>query len=244
MKTIKKLRAILSVFLVLVLALPTFTLAVNDELVTESVVIVTEENGVRTGSSTSGNYEYIVVYDTVQNTISCSERNLLTNSTRCCEVNITDIKLPMNGTRVTIDQNTSSGFRCKIITGPTYNWHLERPKSDGEGTGRYYFECYENSSNETELETFRSEVSTLALNEATLYSKITSMLFSSFVSALLAMISVATDGILLPSAIASIISTVGLTGEAAAAGQVVAIQCNNCMYAIENVYWATDNMHF
>lgn len=240
----KRIHSIFALILVFTLVFQTTAFATGDSSIEASSVTVTELNGVRTGSAISGTIEYTVVYDTINDTISFTERNLQSGNVSSDTQSISDTTTTLINPRATIDQDTSSGFRYLITTGATYEWHLERPKAKEEGTGRYYFECYENSSNESELELFRDEVSTLASNEVTLRGKTTTAMATSFFTGLLAGFSVASGGILAPLAITTLIATVGLTGDAMVAAEIVAIQCNDCMYAIEDVYWATDNMHF
>ena len=55
---------------------------------------------------------------------------------------------------------------------------------------------------------------------------------------------IGSGGLLAPAAIAAIVTATGATGAAYVAGEAVGTQCNNCMLAIDAVYYATDNMHF
>jgi hypothetical protein len=103
---------------------------------------------------------------------------------------------------------------------------------------------WENSSNVTQANAFKDSVHTLAVLETSFASKTTTAGVSALFAGILSGMAVASAGILSAAAIAALISTASLTGTAATAGREVANQNNNCMMAIDDCYYATDNMHF
>jgi len=213
-----------------------------------NIINVTDDNGIRTIVTADEASEYTVVYDQNRNTITMTERNLETGVSNTVSTNIHEnMSLVTEGSALraaTIDQDTNSGFRYIKTTGRPNEWHLERPKMENEGTGRFYFKCYENTSNSSNLDTFKSSVTTLANNEATLKNKSNSSQFSAFVAGLLSGFAIGSGGTLAPAAISAIIIAANLTGEAQAAAEVVANQCNICMSDYMDTFNETDNVHY
>jgi hypothetical protein len=145
--------------------------------------------------------------------------------------------------RSTISQSTGCNFKYVINTGTTNEWALYRPRNDGT-SGTYYFKIYENASNTSQANNFMSNVNTLSNKEAAYYAAATATVVAATFAGFMVGFATGTAGALAPAAIAAIVAAAGAAGAAAVAGQAVGTQCNNCMYAIDNVYYATNNMHF
>jgi len=206
-------------------------------------VSVDEIDGVRTVITVDETTEYTVIYDMVNNTMQYSERDIQTNTVTSSEaVEIEQQSLSWI-LATTVSKDTTSGFKYVVITGTKTEWELQRPRNDGT-SGRYYFKCYANSSNSTELATFKTEVNTLSNNEATFRTLTTTSTLANLGAGFIAGFAIASAGILSAAAITAIVAAAGATGAAVAAGEAVGTQCNNCMLAIDAVYYATDNMHF
>lgn len=202
----------------------------------------TEADGVRTAVTRDDTTEYIVVYDTINETVQYSERNLQTGivtSGDAVKVN----NYQSISSRSTISLNTNSGFEYTEWTGRQNEWELERPKTQKEGSGRYYFKLYENNSNTNQVRSFKNEVNTLSNKEAEFKNLTTLALLSSLGAGVISGFAVATAGLLTDAAIAAIVAATGASGTAAVAGKAVGTQCNNCMIAIEDVWHSTDNTH-
>lgn len=242
----KKLCSLIALLLVLIMAVPTSVLAAEVNATPESLLSVTEVNGVRTAVTFDDTTEYKVVYNQNNNTICFTQRNLLTghvSSSGDVKIGSFSGSTPYGVDAVTISQDTESGFMYTKWTGSQDEWELQRPKTDGE-EGRYYFRIWENSSNEEEAEDFASEVDTLADKEADFANKSSVRDLLTLGAGLLSGYALATGGTLAPAAITAIVHAIGATGDAETAGIAVGTQCNVCMSAIEEVYYATDNMHF
>lgn len=230
--------------LLISLSVPVFASEVSENSGDE-IVLIKEENGVRTVVAKDDKNEYTVIYDLNHETITFTERSLLTDTESSATVSVADVREQYSVERaVTISQDTDSGFLYRKTTGSPNQWRLTRPKLKDEGTGRFYFMCNENSSNKSYLSAFMSAVNTLANNEATLESKAGSAKFASFITGVLAGFAIGTGGTLAPAAISALLVTAGLTGDAKAAAEVVANQCNVCMSAYFDVFNNTDNIYY
>lgn len=246
---IKKMRSLLVILLALLMAIPGTALAssTTTSRIGDTLVEVSEIAGIRTVVSSDDNAEYTVVYDKNNNTMSFTQKDLQTgyvSSSAEVEAGSTSSFSGIIPYAVLIEQDTDSGFKYLEKTGRPSEWHVERPMTNNEGTGRYYFKVWENTSNDTELSAFAESVDSLADKEAKLANKVSTAKFGAFVSGLLTGYAVATGGALAPAAIAAIIVTAQISGDAVEAANVVANQCNSCMGDIEDLYYATDNMHF
>lgn len=238
------IRKIVSLLLVLgilfSLSVPAFASEVS-ETAGDEIVLVQEENGVRTVIARDHKNEYTVVYDLSSGTITFTERNILTDVESSATVSVYDVQVQRSVERaVTVTQDTDSGFLYSKTTGSPNQWRLERPKLKDEGSGRFYFKCDEDSSNKSYLDAFMSAVTTLANNEATLENKAGVAKFTAFITGVLAGFAAGTGGTLAGTAISALVTTIGLTGAAKEAAEVVANQCNVCMSAYFDVFNNSD----
>ena len=125
----------------------------------------------------------------------------------------------------------------------TDEWYLQRPKLDGTNSS-FYYKTYLNDSNDSELETFKDEVDELSSREHELYIASSAAAINNLAAGYFTALAIASGGILAPAAIAAIVEAVAVTAGIAILCEKVIEQCNKCYYAIEAVYYATDNMHF
>lgn len=247
----KKIVAFISCILSFSLLLSSVAFAADQDKKNDiySNLDIVEVNGVRTVTTTDEYHKYTVVYDQVERTISFTEQDLRTGKSKTATTDIDTVTslsgIPGNSTRaVTTEQDTDSGFAWIKTNGTPNDWHLERPALDGEDANRFYFECYENSSNRSYITIFKTAVTTLANNEATFRGEATPAKVVVFFAGVLTGFAIGTGGTLSGPAIAALIAAAELTGDAAAAAEIVANQCNVCMDAYFDVWNNTDNYHF
>jgi len=205
---------------------------------------LTVANGIRTAVSRDSTLEYTVIYNQPNNTISVSVRNLRDNSVRSSGELTIPYTASSSPCRLFIEQDTMFGFYYGIKTGTTFEWELQRPKTDAEGeSGRYYFKVWENASNRNELDVFKTEVDDLYSKQVTLIADTSNALFSAFASGILAAFA-ATTGVLSDAAINTVILAVGVGTNAVKDYRLAGNQCNSCFLAIERVFYASDNRHY
>lgn len=138
----KLLSMVLALALMFSLSVPAFASEVSGRAGDE-IVLVKEENGVRTVIAKDHKNEYTVVYDLTSGTITFTERNILTGGESSAIVSVFDVQEQRSiGRAVTVSQDTDSGFLYTKTTGSPNQWRLERPKLKDEGTGRFYFNVY------------------------------------------------------------------------------------------------------
>lgn len=206
-------------------------------------VEVKEVNGVRTAISSDDYAEYTISFDRNAMALSIVIKELSTGTETSTTVYASDIEL-MSLTRASSSVYTSSLYayeRTKSSTGT--EWYLQRPKMESEGEGSYYFKCWENNSNSSELNAFKVAVEDLYQKETELVAAAGALSGTMFVTGILGLfISAGTAGLAAP-AVAALIASIGLTGPAVIAADAVALQCNTCFEKIEDVFYATDNMH-
>jgi hypothetical protein len=201
---------------------------------------VTEVAGLRTSVTSDESSEYIVVYDSVQNTMQVSIKDLETGS--IVEGETIEVKTDQKSVvaRSTIHQDTFSNYEYDVYTGSPNEWNCERPKGSGQG----YFMAYENKSNSTQLNSYFDKVNTLNDKEWTAISLSGVALVSSAGAGFASGIAVASGGLLTPAAIAGIVAATGATGASAIAISAVGTQCNSCELAYWNARNTSDNLHF
>ena len=240
-------KKIMSTFLAFALILQTgaFASAKNyegDNMI--PAVEVEEVNGVRTAISSDDYAEYTISFDRNAMSLSIVVKELSTGTETSTTVHASDIEL-MPLTRASSSVYTGSLYEYERTKSSTRTeWYLQRPKMESEGTGSYYFKCWENNSNSSELTLFKNAVEDLSQKEADLIGTAGTQSATLFVTGVLGLfISAGTAGLAAP-AIAALIASIALTGPSVNAANAVALQCNTCFEKIEDVYYATDNMHF
>lgn len=214
----------------------------DDNMIPE--VEVEEVNGVRTAISSDDNAEYTISFDRNAMSLTIVIKELSTGTETSTTVYASDVEL-MSLARASSSVYTTSLYayeRTKSSTGT--EWYLQRPKQEHEGEGAFYFKCWENSSNSTQINDFKTAVETLSQKEAELTAAAGVLSGTMLVTGVLGLfISAGTAGLAGP-AVAALITSIGLTGPAALAAHAVALQCKTCFEKIEDVYYATNNMHF
>lgn len=241
------MKKVLSLVLTLVML---FSLFINTSAVgersaplTNPLVRIVETNGVRTATVSNETSTYTVTLDTLNNTICVSVTDHKTGAVTFGTTMSTIISpMATRGVSSTIHQDTYSNYEYDIYLGNPREWNLERPKDDGNG--QYYFKVYENSSNEDELDVWFDAVNELNDQEIDAICDYGAALILAAIAGFLSGMSVASGGILTPTAVAAVIAAVGATGAAAVSIAQIATCCNECRLAIDDVYYATDNMHF
>lgn len=220
-----------------------------EEIIESNFVEITEENGIRIARSYDGNKMNIAVFNSIERTICFSIRDLdagitLSGPTMATHTNLSVLPSATNtrGVTATIHQDTFSNYEYDIYTGNPNEWNLERPDDDGQG--QRYFMVYENSSNDDELQAWFEAVNDLNDKEWEAVSVGGLGIVADCIAGFLSGMAVASGGILSPAAISAIIAAVGATGNASYVLAQVGTLCNVCMLAYQDVYNATDNMHF
>lgn len=198
----------------------------------ENQAKVTMNGGVRTAVTSDGTYEYIVTFDTVDNTMQMSIKNMKTGDIKngpaiSCKNDVAQ------QTREKIHQDTFSNFEYDIYIGSPNKWRLERPKG---AFSQYYFEINENSSNQNRLNTYRSAVDTLNTQEVKAISMGGTAMVTTAAAAFVSGMAVASGGVLTPEAIASVVAAVGANGAMAIEISEMGNCCNNCLYAYMDVF--------
>lgn len=223
---------------IMVMGMETTALAV--EVPTDNFDLsVSEVAGLRTSVTSDETSQYIVVYDTVQNTMQVSIKDLETGvivEGETIEAR-TAAQAPV---RATIHQDTFSNYEYDVYTGSPNEWNCERPNGNGQG----YFMTYENTSNSTQLNKFFSDVNSLNDKEWSAVTLYGVSLVASAGAGFASGIAVATGGTLTPAAIAAIVAATGATGAAAIALTAVGTQCNTCELSFWNALNASDNLHY
>lgn len=230
--------------LVMLLSMSVTAFAAESNLSTaNSVVQVVDTNGVRTATYSDSTTTYIVTYDTVNNTICVAHKDIETGTVTYGSTVSTNISTAITrAASSTVHQDTFSNYEYDIYTGNPNEWNLERPDDDGKG--QRYFMVYENSSNEEELDAWFDAVNALNNKEWEAVSSYGVALVTSAAAGFISGMAVASGGILTPGAITAIVAATGATGAAAVLLTQIGTCCNVCRMAYQDVYNATDNMHF
>ncbi|MCM1060987.1 MAG: geobacillin-26 family protein [Eubacterium sp.] len=242
------MKKVLSILLAVVMS---FSMSVTAFAVEEtsvnanaSAMQITVTNGVRTVTYSDETTTYIVTYDTLNETICVAQKDIATGVT---SYGITvSTAVPVADTQAvtsTIHQDTFSNYEYDIYTGNPNEWNLERP-NDNSGSGQLYFKVYENSSNKTELNVWFDDVNALNDKEWEAVAACGLTVVASAAAGFLSVMDVASGGILTPAAITAVITATGATGTGAYLLEQVGTMCNTCRLAYQDVYNATDNMHF
>lgn len=207
-------------------------------------VEVEDVNGVRTVISSDNYAEYTISFDENAMSLSIIVRELSTGTETFYTVHANDIEL-MSLTRASSSVSTGSlyAYERTSISAQT-EWYLQRPKMEDEGTGSYYFKCWENDSNSSELILFQDAVHNLSQKEADLIGSAGAQAASMFVLGVLGLFITAGTAGLGTTAIGALISSLGFTSAAASDSRAVSLQCITCFERIEDVYYETDNIHF
>ena len=210
----------------------------------ETSIVVTDDGVVRTVVSCDGVIEYTMTFDRIADAVSISSRDIQTGEVHDVTLVVEHHSVDVPHARATIEMTTLAKFKYVVKTGSRNEWYLERPKLSDEGTGTFYFMCWENNSNETYLNTYKTAVNNMSVYEANLSAKQTTEVVDTLLMIFLAGATIATDGVLTPSLISSGIALAGVQESAKVAAQQVAIGFNDCMFAIEDVFYHTDNTHY
>lgn len=238
----KVLSIILSMVMLLSMSVTAFA-AESNLSADNSVAQVVEANGVRTATYSDSTTTYIVTYDTVNNTICVAHKDIETGTVTYGSTVSTNISTPTaRAASSTVHQDTFSNYEYDIYTGNPNEWNLERPDDDGEG--QRYFMVYENSSNEEELDAWFEAVNALNNKEWEAVSGYGVSLVTNFAAGVISGMAIASGGILTPGAITAIVAATGATGAAAVLLAQIGTCCNVCRMAYQDVFNATDNMHF
>lgn len=239
----KVLSIVLSLVMLLSMSVTAFAAENRPVAVDNSAVQIVEANGVRTATYSDETTTYIVTYDTVKNTICVSQKDIETGEISYGATVSTNVStVTTRAASSTIHQDTFSNYEYDIYTGNPNEWNLERP--DDDGSGQVYFMVYENSSNEDELDAWFEAVNALNDKEWEAVSACGVSMVTSFAAGFISGMAVATGGVLTPGAITAIVGAVGATGAAEVLLFQVGTCCNVCRLAYQDVYNATDNMHF
>ncbi len=239
----KVLSVMLAIVMLLTMSVTAFAADNISNDANASAVKIEENNGVRIATYSDETTTYIVTYDTVNNTICVSQKDIatgvVTNGTTVSTIATT---AEVQAASSTIHQDTFSNYEYDIYTGNPNEWNLERP--DDDGSGQRYFMVYENSSNEDELDEWFDAVNALNDKEWEAVSGYGVALVTSAAAGFISGMAVASGGILTPGAITAIVAATGATGAAAVLLTQIGTCCNVCRMAYQDVYNATDNMHF
>ena len=230
-------------------------------------IALTEVGNIRTAIATDEANEYRASYDYETQTFSFVIHNLTTGEVSSRIVNLCDKEAelataPIGGDSLlrgwsaayrdasTLDNratnsfhqcDTESGYFVSVTFDTQTLWRLERPQDDDPDV-RYYFLCYENSSNSSELDAFYDAVVELRDRELNLQALTSQQQLKTISTALLVVLSLA--GFSAPgAAIDAALAVFNLTDQAHTAGELLAHQISVCYFRIEDVYYNTDNMH-
>jgi hypothetical protein len=141
----------LSVALVVIMVMGMRTTALAAKVPVDNFNLsVYEVAGIRTSVTRDKTSQYIVVYDSVKNTMQVSIKNVKTGlivEGEAIEAIAAQRPLLAKGT---IHQDTFSNYEYDVYTGSPNEWNCERPNGNGQG----YFMTYENNSNTTQLNNY------------------------------------------------------------------------------------------
>lgn len=236
----KKLLAIL-LSAIMIIGTGTTSFAAEIPNVTDNFNLsVTETAGLRTAVTSDETSQYIVVYDSAQNTMQVSIKDLDTGATIEGEAMGVGADVSSQNSRAKIHQDTFSNYEYDVYTGNPNEWNCERPKGNGQG----YFMTYENKSNTTQLNKFFNDVNTLNDKEWAAVSLYGVAIVSSAGAGFASGIAIASGGVLTPAAIAAIVGATGATGAAAIALTGIGTQCNVCELSYWNALNSSDNVHY
>ena len=240
----KTLSILLAVVMMLSTSVTAFAAEGTSVNANVSAIQIEETNGVRTVTYSDETTTYIVTYDTVNETICVAQKDIVTGmtsygSTVSTAVSVADIQSATS----TIHQDTFSNYEYDIYTGNPNEWNLERP-NDNSGSGQLYFKVYENSSNKKELNVWFDDVNALNDKEWEAVAACGLIVVTSAAAGFLSAMDIASAGILTPAAITAVVAATGATGTGAVLLEQVGSMCNTCRLAYQDVYNATDNMHF
>lgn len=241
-------KKILSTFLAVALILQTSAFASTNNYESDNYLIpaveVEEVNGVRTAISSDDYTEYTVSVDRNTMSLSIVVKDLSTGTETSSTIYVNDIAL-MSQASVPSSVYTANQYAYEKTQSSTgMEWYLQRPKMKSEGTGAYYFKCWENNSNSAKLTAFESAVKNLSQKEADLAGAAGAEAAALFITGILGFFISGGITALAAPAVAALMAACDFAGPAITAGKAVTLQCTNCYEAIEAVYYATDNMHF
>lgn len=140
-----------------------------------------------------------------------------------------------------IHQDTFLNFEYDIWDTNPREWRLERPNGI---FSQYYFMCYENSSNSSELEDWKDDVDALNAQEFVVIGAVGLSVYEVVKAAITTHAAVATDGLLSGAAIDSIKNAVAAVGATGVAIDLLCTIYNNCAMSYKDVWKATDNYHY
>lgn len=240
----KKLISVALVVAMLLSMSVTASAAENSDTSFLPAVQVSEVDGIRTATYSDDKTTYIVTYDMLNNTVRVAQKDIESGvitygSTESTLMNDSGVDVASS----TIHQDTFCNFEYDIYVGNPNEWNLERP-DDNDGSGQLYFMVYENSSNEEELDTWFDAVNALNDKEWEAVSDCGLAIVSAAAAGFVSGMAVASGGILTAGAISTIVAAAGATGAAATTIAQIGTCCNVCRLAYNDVYIATDNMHF
>lgn len=205
--------------------------------------VVVDDGNIRTAVASDNTAEYTVSFDRTNSTLTVSVRNLQSDEIQSVTITAEDTSSDVPA-RLQIERTTVAKFKYMIWTDSTYSWFLERPKLSDEGTGTYYFACYENKSNTEYLRVYKNAVDEMKILETELYAKEAAKISQLFISGLSAIYSIKTGGLISASALTVLMESLDIIGEAAVAAEKVNIGFSNCLLAIEDVFYNTDNTFY
>lgn len=195
----------------------------------------------------SNNIEYITIYNEENNTVQAVQKNHTTGECIYGPVisvnsNAENPEHDTNAARANkIHQDTFLNFEYDIWESNPREWNLERPNGVFD---QYYFKCYENSSNSSELSDWKDDVDALNAQEFVVIGAVGVSAYEIIKAAIISHAAIASGGILTAEAIDSIKDAVVSTG---ATGVAIGLLCtcyNNCAMAYQDVFNATDNKHY
>ena len=203
---------------------------------------VTEVDGIRTSITYDNTTEYKFIFDFVNNTVKYSERNLITDERKSSGKVEINSKPEIETRGIEFSQTTKALYKYIVETGVEKEWYLQRPRTDGV-EGAFYFKTFERDSNKSELNTFKSEVDTMKQLEDEFEDMFALGILNNVIAGLVAGAAVATGGIF--TAAAALLEALIVSNEVEDLAEGLIFQSNDCMYAIEEVYYnSIGNVHF
>lgn len=194
----------------------------------------------------SNGIEYSTIYNQENNTVQAVQRNTETDEYVYGPViAVGTTENPEHGESVTratkTHQDTFLNFEYDIWETSPREWNLERPSSV---FGQYYFKVYENSSNKSELRTWKSDVDTLNAQEWAVIGGIGLSIFNIVKAAMVSHAAIATGGVLTAAAVDSIKDAAVSAGGTTIGIGLLCTTYNNCAMSYTDVLNATDNIHY
>jgi hypothetical protein len=242
-RTLKRtLSLILSLALIMTTGLTAFA---TEEPVDDFGLTVVESSGVNTATTADDTSEYIVVYDSILNTIQVSIRDIETDDITYSAIADTTVDLSSLITTYSGGhQDTFSNYEYDYTDANPIEWNLERP--DSAGTGQVYFKTYQNAStNKAQIDIFYAKVNSLNDKEWDAVQAYGLALITAAAAGFATGGAAATGGILTPAAIAAIVAATGATGNYLSKITAIGTACNECNLAYINVKNASvGNIHY